>query len=777
MAAKKDAPVKLPINKASESPLPLEPVRKWLPVQIAFVLPVLVVLIAICWARPRACGDFYVGLAAGRDMAESGLSSLTSPDTWSFLTGDRIWFNQNWGCHMMFYGAWWAGGEMGEMILKAGLLLLIAFFIVMRCRQRKVSWPVAILVGGVSIGAVQAFVDMRPNLMTLTFSPLIVWLLLRSRKNVHNIWFAAAAALLWANVHGGFIFGLGMLGLWAVCWIGAYAVRMGPVPALKKYWPFPAAVLGGILLAGIITPFGIDNLTHVLQIGGSEKWREISEWRSIHKGNFGSTWEFLTLMSIMVGLAIVSVILCLATSRKKRALPLNFNHVVLFGFSMLLSLVVGWLLLQWSPIRGERKFFVQAHRNLSFVVLPAIMVGVPLAMILFSGLRKRGGAPPRYRLGKFEIGDVVTALFELILAALVIFMAIKSRRFIPLAFLLVVPLVAVQIEWFYRLFYRLTRQWWLLALPAAALLIPALMGPAPGFIKHYDSQNPTILPLTTFQRMVLFENYPHKGVEFLRDNGVTGRIFHDWRWEGFLHWQLPELELFVGGRAQQVYRLDEFELFQRIMGGHDVKMLERLEFDMITLNDMPQSGGRYKEMVKKAVWNKESNWVFVFWNNSKYILANTKSSRMQPLIEKVLSGEAKYPSEAIKAMSRAMCMRSIAIQREGKTSVNRVIRQFKKAIALHPTREAYGRLFNLWEGKMISDKDMSAYLESEIKRLDQMPTQRAGGRWILECRAIVGDMLVWMNKQAGNNKAVAEWQLYRETLRGQFREMREQWRR
>ena len=174
---------------SKEAPLPLTPpVREWFYIQLGTVLVVVIGLLILAWARPRACGDFFVALAAGRDIVETRLTCFSVPDTWSFMTTDRTWFDQNWGTHLLFYLTWVAGGEWGELLLKAGILAGMAFFITMRCRQRGVDWPIAILTGGATVAAVRAFIDMRPNLMTLMFAPLMVWVLLRTRSNPHKMW-------------------------------------------------------------------------------------------------------------------------------------------------------------------------------------------------------------------------------------------------------------------------------------------------------------------------------------------------------------------------------------------------------------------------------------------------------------------------------------------------------------------------------------------------------------------------------------------------------------
>lgn len=116
---------------------------------------VMLILLTMTWGQYRAVGDLYVALAAGRDIVNTNFACLTQPDTWSFTTTDRIWLNQNWGSHLIYYLAHSGSGEFGLLALKALLLVIMAAAIVMVCRLRGVNWPVAMLTAGAAIAGVR----------------------------------------------------------------------------------------------------------------------------------------------------------------------------------------------------------------------------------------------------------------------------------------------------------------------------------------------------------------------------------------------------------------------------------------------------------------------------------------------------------------------------------------------------------------------------------------------------------------------------------------------
>ena len=90
------------------------------------------------WLVPRPIGDLYVAYAGARDVLEG---KLGGEDDWSFVnvgTG-RVWINQNWGTHMLYYGAYYFFDETGILVLKALLMLSMVTFIGLSVRQHGVG--------------------------------------------------------------------------------------------------------------------------------------------------------------------------------------------------------------------------------------------------------------------------------------------------------------------------------------------------------------------------------------------------------------------------------------------------------------------------------------------------------------------------------------------------------------------------------------------------------------------------------------------------------------
>jgi len=52
---------------------------------------------------------------------------------------------------------------------------------------------------------------------------------------------------------------------------------------------------------------------------------------------------------------------------------------------------------------------------------------------------------------------------------------------------------------------------------------------------------------SSFQNPV---KYPEGAVAYMKNNGIQGRVFHEWVWGGYLIWHTPELKVFIDGRGE-----------------------------------------------------------------------------------------------------------------------------------------------------------------------------------------------------------------------------------
>src|SRR5437588_12359675 len=129
-----------------------------------------------------------------------------------------------------------------------------------------------------AVTLVRPHVLARPHVLTLPI--VIAWVAqlvsARSEGRGPPAWLAALM-VLWANLHGGYLFGLGLAGL-----LAAEAVLLAPDWRIRHRAAWGWAFFGVLAVgAALLTPYGIDGLLLPFRLTGmSFAMGQLVEWRS-----------------------------------------------------------------------------------------------------------------------------------------------------------------------------------------------------------------------------------------------------------------------------------------------------------------------------------------------------------------------------------------------------------------------------------------------------------------------------------------------------------------
>ena len=633
------------------------------------------VLAVGCWllvtAVPVPTGDLYVALAGGRDALAGRLGK---PDDWSFSTAGRVWVNQNWGSGVLFYLTHSLGGEEALLALKAALTLAVLAGMVALARSTGASWAAALLVASAGLWAARRFPELRPNLLTLILAPVLVWLLRSSLRKTWRLVAAVGLVTVWANMHGGFLFGLLVLALWAVA-SGAAAARCGGLRStLKGGGPAVGACLVGVLLAGLATPFGWTNLTFSLRLA-DPAWRTVREWVPMsftpHE-LFGSPWEFLAIA--MTSLAVV-------TGR-----------------------------------------LVQALRAAS---------------------------------GPNE-AQQAAAWFDLAVAVAAIAMALSAWRFVGVALVVLTPLVAPVVD---RVLQPARRGW--PTLVAVGVLVMVAWPFAGRVLRHYRPDHPRFGKESFFYRMLELDAFPRKAAEFLAGNDVRGRVYNEWRWEGYLRWVVPRLRLFVGGRAQQIYDWPTVERALAVPSSPaPATDLAKLGVEVVVV----PMHLTYDHMVERLALRESARWLIVYYDGRDAVLVDSQATVHRVLVDRLRQGGLRYPNPAIAAVSRALFL---ACPTSGASPAERVAALTSAAREM-PTIGVYWALAAVAARGELETLPVLAFLEEEQARLGPLDHRQGGGVDLLKAKYSVAWQLSRGYAALGRGEDAARWSFLANELRSEL---------
>ncbi len=230
------------------------------------------------------------------------------------------WVNQNWLSHVIFY--WLAhespfadSDELSFNTLvywKFALYFLTAFLIYYSMRLMGVHFAIASFFTCAALFIGRSFIDIRPagysNLFVAIF---MVILLLASYRHLLYVWLLVPVTVLWANLHGGYIYIFIMLVIFVVVnFVTQFFPNRFITLNKRGLWHTIAVGIAAFIGSIVFNPFHLTNLTHTFVISFSksaEMWRTVNEWHPAFEWQnpVGTGFPFLIL--VMTFVAVVAL--------------------------------------------------------------------------------------------------------------------------------------------------------------------------------------------------------------------------------------------------------------------------------------------------------------------------------------------------------------------------------------------------------------------------------------------------------------------------------------
>ncbi len=239
--------------------------------------------------------DLWWQVRTGERIIDEG--SVPRVDDWSFTAAGEEWTNHEWLTGVIFATAFDLGGSTGLLVVR-GLLFVAMVTGLVLAYSRRVKHPLLVLLLLlVTVPILGTFINVRAHSFSYT---LVVWVIvaLDRIRDGHWRWLAALPALLafWANVHGGFVLGLALVGsslfLMLIGWDGIAARPVGRERRL--------IVATGLatLAATLLNPFGPWLYVYVAD-ELSAQHVQVSEWQPITGDQLPYFWIYLIVPLVL----------------------------------------------------------------------------------------------------------------------------------------------------------------------------------------------------------------------------------------------------------------------------------------------------------------------------------------------------------------------------------------------------------------------------------------------------------------------------------------------
>jgi hypothetical protein len=298
--------------------------------------------------------DFWWNVKSGEIMTQTGHFLATD-----VLVGTPVrepYYNPQWGSQVLFY---WVYAISPYLLLTLRVVIVAATMglLIRLCAWRANSLRIGVIATLVAYLAAWTNYGIRPQLFA--FLPFVGFLYLLERKDVAPRWLPLLVPIMlfWVNVHGSFLLGVGLLGIYG---LGTVLEKAGTAdgrrwlvsgPALWQGFWLAAAAAASLLnpyLEGIYRYFFIatnDPIARSLNI----------EWQPPALNTGTGQLFYLQVLIFLISVYI----------SKRRMRPTEILLILVFGFLALTSLrnVIWWGWVTAPIMAANLAYWAEARRQ------------------------------------------------------------------------------------------------------------------------------------------------------------------------------------------------------------------------------------------------------------------------------------------------------------------------------------------------------------------------------------------------------------------------------
>ena len=270
--------------------------------------------------------DLWARLAVGSIFFQTG--NILKHDIFSYLPTKDLWIDHEWGSSVVFYFFAKSFGEWGLFALK-GIIIFSIFILIIKIIKLQTNKNTAgvfffILLGFALLPGIANLI--RCQMFTYLFFTLWIYLLEKIKRGDKKlIWLFPITMLLWVNMHGGFLAGIGLVIIYA---LGELLNRKSSL----KYF----GILALIIPVTLINPYGFELWNYIIKASFMPR-SYIPEWHSI-----SLTGPFHMIKGIKIHIHAVFMIFAFLTiivgvkSVRERKIP-DWTMIILVTLLLYLS--------------------------------------------------------------------------------------------------------------------------------------------------------------------------------------------------------------------------------------------------------------------------------------------------------------------------------------------------------------------------------------------------------------------------------------------------------
>ena len=282
-------------------------------------------------------GDPFLHIAAGQWMIDNG--AFIRSDFYSYTMTGQPLHPHEWLFQIIMAVVYGAAGWGGMHVL-LGLAFAATTYILSRALLRYLDPVPALYVLLFALIVLKGWVTLRPHIAAMPILALFTDELLLARHDNRSprLWLVVALMVAWVNLHGSFLFGIALMGPFAVEAVLEAADRK----RVATQW---GASILAVATAALLNPSGLDGLLFPLLFSFSGANAHFPDWQPLVLAN-----DVPTEAAFLAGLAVI-LLLGVRLPPIRLLVLIGMLHITLQHVRFVAVLAIVGALLLAEPLR------------------------------------------------------------------------------------------------------------------------------------------------------------------------------------------------------------------------------------------------------------------------------------------------------------------------------------------------------------------------------------------------------------------------------------------
>ena len=176
------------------------------------------------FVNPLRLFDFWWHLKAG-EIIVSG-RSVPQNDLFSFTAAGKPFLLQSWLAEVLYYAVYRMGGLPSLIVMNTALLVVTLVPVYALCLQAAGRLRLGVIATFPAAFGLVYFGHIRTQVFSFLLFAIFYWILSTYRRRERDLlWALAPLMILWVNLHGAFVLGLGLMLLFCGCEVALRLIR------------------------------------------------------------------------------------------------------------------------------------------------------------------------------------------------------------------------------------------------------------------------------------------------------------------------------------------------------------------------------------------------------------------------------------------------------------------------------------------------------------------------------------------------------------------------